>query len=135
MDGISGVASIAGLISLADLVVKYSKLIGVWKDAPDSVRRIQALLVSLQPIIARLEKLQALSEDALFQQGLNIAAFTADMKELRDLADDMLGGTDKVRTWERTKWTLRTGGQAKDLAERLKSHITVFTLVISLANE
>ncbi|KAF8539944.1 hypothetical protein BDD12DRAFT_881451 [Trichophaea hybrida] len=135
MDGISGAASIAGLISLADLIVKYSKLIGVWKNAPDSVRRIQALLVSLQPIIARLEELQALSEDALFQQGLNIAAFTADMNELRDLADDMLGGEDRVRTWKRTKWTLRTEAQAIDLAERLKSHIAVFGIVMDLASQ
>jgi hypothetical protein len=135
MDGISGVASIAGLISLADLVVKYSKLIGVWKDAPESVRRIKTLLVSLQPTIARLEELQALSEEALYKHGLNIVAFTADIQELQDLVDDMLDGTDRVRAWKRTQWMFGREGRATALAERLKSHITVFGLVMDLASQ
>jgi len=135
MDAISGVASIAGLISLADLIVKYSKLISVWKDAPESVRRIKTLLISLKPIIDRLEELQALSGEDLFLQGLNTVGFRADMKELRDLVEDMLDGTDRVGTWKRTKWTLRSEAQATELGKRLNEHITVFTLVMTLANE
>jgi len=135
MDVISGAASIAGLISLADLIVKYSKLISVWKDAPESVRRIQALLVSLQPIILRLEELQALSKETLLQQGLNIAGFRTDMQELHDLAEDMLGGKDRVGAWKRTKWTLKSEGQAIELGKSLNSHITVFGLVMDLVSQ
>jgi len=127
--------SIAGLISLADLVLKYSRLIDVWKDAPASLRRINTLLVSLQPIVFRLEQLQELSEEALFRQGMNISAFRADIKELSNLADAMLGTKDKLELWKRTKWTLKANGQATELGDRLKSHIMVFGLVMDLASQ
>jgi len=47
-------ASIAGFIALADLVTRYSKLIGSWKDAPAVVARIRDSLSTPKSIFVRL---------------------------------------------------------------------------------
>ena len=114
---INDAASIAGLVSLTDVALKYSKLVDDWKDAPASIRRMKDLHHSLQRIIIRLEQLQELSDESLKEQGLSITGFRTHMKALGDLVDGILSGKDKVETWKRTKWTLKSNGAGCELHE------------------
>ena len=128
-------SGVAGLIGLADLIIKYSALIGAWKDAPEALVRIKDSLGTLHPIAERLGDIQRdmHTQDLLLANGLNLVAFTKNLKALDDLANDLLEPDGiTVKTWKRVKWTVSKSDYAAELGKRLDTHIGVFTLVMSL---
>jgi hypothetical protein len=127
-------ANVASIISLVDIIFKYSELLAIWKDAPPVLCRIKESLASLSPILVELRELHDLSQDALISQGINIAAFERDLKALDDLVNDMLGTEPRLKPWKRMKWTFQKNNEAIDIGKRLDSHLGVFTFVLMLAN-
>ena len=129
-------ASVAGFVALADLlIIKYSKLVDAWKDAPSATVAIRDSLIALKPIVAALEGLNALSGEELFRKGLDIASFRRNMNALQELADDLLKPGADMKLWAKTKWTLGKNEKAKELSKNLDSAIRIFTLVLALVTQ
>ncbi|KAF8246409.1 hypothetical protein K440DRAFT_367698 [Wilcoxina mikolae CBS 423.85] len=133
MDPLSLTASIAGIIGLADLIVKYSKLIDGWRDAPSALRRIKETLSALEPVVAELTTLQG---SVLSANGFNIqlAAFSRDVQALDKLVDELLEG-DEVKMWRRTKWTMRKKDDALEIEARLAGYLREFMMVLAIVNQ
>ena len=128
-------ASIAGIIGFADLVLKYTAILSVWKDAPPALHRIKELLNTLSPILDELRELHKISHDTLLSQGINIGAFERDLKALADIANDTLVPGAKPKLLKGATWMLKHQNEATELGKRLESHIEVFTCVLSLVNQ
>jgi hypothetical protein len=126
-------ASIAGIIALADLVLKYGKLIDRWRDAPSALRRIKETLSALEPVVAELTTLQS---SILSAHGLNLqlAAFSRDVHGLDKLVDSLLDG-DEVKIWRRTKWTMRKKEEAMEIEGRLAGYLREFMMVLAIVNQ
>lgn len=127
-------ASIAGIVSFADLVLKYTTILSVWKDAPPTLRQIKKSLTVLRPVLEELGELHNHSHDTLLTQGINIGLFARDLKALENIANDTLGPKPNPRLWKRTAWMLKYENEARELGKRLDSHIDVFTFILTLVN-
>lgn len=128
-------ASVAGIISFADLVLKYATILSVWKDAPPALHRINELLNTLSPILEELRELHTISRDTLLSQGINTGAFEQDLKALADIANDTLVPGTKPKLLKRAAWVLKHQNEATELGKKLGSHVEVFTCVLALLNQ
>jgi len=128
-------ASLAGFIALTDLlIIRYTRLVDAWKDAPTAVVAIRESLVALRPVLARLDELRALpTADPLFGTSLDTAPFRRILQALQQLADDLTTPAGDIRTWQRTRWTLGKNQRAAELNRNLDSLVALFNIVLLLA--
>jgi hypothetical protein len=138
-DGLSIAASIAGLISIADIIVrrgfKYAKAV---KDADKSVKALIEEVNSLSGILHSLKNVaETLQDDQVAFEPATQIHYVEDsyqtlqkVQKLLDEADPVAGEGRIDSTKRKLKWPI-AGSRVKELLSEVERHKATMTLAIS----